>query len=119
MLAAQAETQDDGVEDRVAPTRRKSMLKKTMKAIGKVKPKFKKSKNKNLQMELMNSCSSFDDFDLSDDNSGTDDEEDEEDFDETEQGMQVSGDEEEGEDHHHHHHYSQVMVLLQYPYFCR
>lgn len=48
-----------------SPAKRKSMLSKTMKAIGKVKPKFKKSSKKNFQMELHDSCDS-DAFNLSD-----------------------------------------------------
>ena len=52
----------DVMEPRVK--RKGSMLKKTFKAIGKVKPKFKKNKNLNHNMELLNSCGSLD-FDLS------------------------------------------------------
>jgi hypothetical protein len=86
MLAAQTESHDDGDAIMEQPIKqRKSMLKKTFKAIGKVKPKFKKNKNKSLShnMELMNSCGSFDfeltaedleDEDVDDDDFSGDDE---------------------------------------------
>jgi hypothetical protein len=63
MLAAANSHDEDDDMGIATTTKRRSMLKKTMQAIGKVKPKFKSGKSKNTKMELFNSCSSFD-FDL-------------------------------------------------------
>lgn len=61
MLSEQADEDDPGIPS--SPSKRRSMLAKTMQAIGKVKPMFKKGSKKN-QMELFNSCDSLD-FDIS------------------------------------------------------